>query len=193
MFSPKSSAQYPYHPDNTQRHAVQLDPASSCRVPQIHTPVFLISVQWKMVSSHGWKYENRYLHGSIYCECPLPACLQFLPPVVYAYSFVSRLRYISIPHTFFLKAIFFYFTIVWVKKKADSSIHKQFTNYIKFEHRFDTFDFYTKAISWNKEQLQLIWQMPISHFWYFFIKLLFQKGGWVTSRPFPFVKLLQQI
>jgi len=34
-----------------------------------------------------------------------------------------------------------------VKKKADSSIHKQFTNYIKFEHRFDTFDFYTKAIS----------------------------------------------
>ena len=27
------------------------------------------------------------------------------------------------------------------------SIHKQFTNYIKFEHRFDTFDFYTKAIS----------------------------------------------
>ena len=73
------------------------------------------------------------------------------------------------------------------------SIHKQFTNYIKFEHRFDTFDFYTKAMSWNKEQLQLIWQMPISHFWYFFIKLLFQKGGWVTSRPFPFVKLLQQI
>ena len=68
------------------------------------------------------------------------------------------------------------------------SIHKQFTNYIKFEHRFDTFDFYTKAISWNKEQLQLIWQMPISHFWYFFIKLLFQKGGWITSRPFPFVK-----
>ena len=72
--------------------------------------------------------------------------------------------------------------------RPPTPIHKQFTNCIKFEHRFDTFDFYTKAISWNKEQLQLIWQMPISHFWYFFINLLFQKGGWIISRPFPFVK-----
>ena len=36
------------------------------------------------------------------------------------------------------------------------SIHKQFTNYIKFEHRFDTFDFYTKSMLYCYRQLNMV-------------------------------------